>query len=115
MNVARRNVQAMNELALVLPDGLLIKLIRCLKAVACQKQIEVEGVVGIRTVIKAIEDIGGRAAVMQHGELRRVEEATRTLEGEADKVTRPRSSVSQRRFLASRAERSVAGGERTRR
>src|SRR2546427_12051511 len=103
MNVPRRDVQAMNELALVLPEGLLIKLIGCLEAVARQKQIQVERVFGIRTVIKSIEDVSGRAAVMQHGELWGVEESARTLEGEADEVTGPRISVSQRCVLASGA------------
>src|SRR5260370_11338831 len=103
----------MNRLTLVLPDGLLIKLIRSLKVVAGEKQIQMEGIFGVRTVIDTIEDIAGRAVVVQRRKFGRVEEAAGTLEAKRDEVTQPGAAVTHRRVLTNRAERSIGRVEIT--
>src|SRR5713226_10182918 len=113
MDIARCDIQTMNCLPLILPDSLLIKLIRRLEDVAGQKQIQVKSVFRVRAVIDAIEDIAGRAAVMQHGELRRVEEAAGTLEVESDEVAQPGAAIADRCILADRAKRSIGRIETT--
>ena len=76
VHVARRDVQSMNHLALVLPISLLVKLIRRLETISRQKQVQVKGIFGVGAVINAIEEIHRGAAIVQDGELRRIEKAT---------------------------------------
>src|SRR3979411_2599721 len=86
VNVTRCDIQAMNQLSLILPEGLLIKLIWCLKPVASQKQIQVKGVFRVRAVINAVENAARRTLVMQYRELGRVKKPARPLEVERDEV-----------------------------
>src|SRR5438876_5696901 len=111
MAITGCDVQAMNRLTLILSQRLLIGLIRRLEGVAGQKQIQVKSVFRVRAVIDAIEDVAGRAAVMQHRELRRVEEAAGTLEVKGDEVSQPGAAITYRCILADRAERSISRAE----
>src|SRR6266850_6724159 len=51
VNIARGNVDAMNQLSLILPKGLLIKLIGRLEIITSEEQIQVKRVFGVRAVI----------------------------------------------------------------
>src|SRR5438128_1005368 len=66
VHIAGRKIETVNNLSLVLPNGLLVKLIWCLETVAREKQIQVKSVFGIGAIVDAIEDIAGRAAIVQH-------------------------------------------------
>ena len=65
----------------------------------------------VRAVIDAIENVAGRAAVVQHRELRRIEEAAGTFEVESYEVSQPGGAVTDRSVLANRAERSIGCAE----
>src|SRR6266850_5931864 len=107
MNVAGRDVQAMDQLTLVLAQGLLIKLVRGLEIIARKKQIQVKRVFRVWAVIHAVEDCPGRAPIMQHRKFRRIEEATRTLKIKRNEVSYLLLSVRDGRILADRAKGSV--------
>src|SRR5439155_13332156 len=111
VNIARCDINAVNQLSLILAEGLLIKLIRRLEAVAREEQIQVKRVFGVRAVIDAIKNAAGRSLVMQHGELRRVKKTARTLEVKSNKVAGLCIAESQRSILAYRAERSISCAE----
>src|SRR5258707_4952677 len=103
----------MNRLTLVLPDGLLVKLVRRLEGVACQKQVQVKSVFRVRAEIDAVEEGGGSAAVMQRRNFRLVEEAAGTIEVEGDEVAQPGTAIADRCTLANRPERSIGRIETT--
>jgi len=46
-----------------------------LKAVTRQKQVQMKSVIRIGAVVEAIEDVSGRASIVQHGEFRRVKKS----------------------------------------
>src|SRR5712691_12120041 len=105
----------MNQLTLILPNRLLIEFIRRLETVARQEQVQVKGVLCVRTVIYAVEDVHRRAAIMQHSELRRIEKATRALEVKGHEVPSFSVAVGQRRIFMGRAESAVQCIETARR
>ena len=57
MNVARSDVDGIDQLSLILPKRFLIKLIRRLESVARQKQIQVKRVLRVRAVVNPIEEV----------------------------------------------------------
>ena len=67
---------------LILSERLLVKSVRLLKIVAREKQVAVKSVFAVGAVVYAVEDVGGRAAIMERSKFRRVEKATRALEVE---------------------------------
>src|SRR6266478_1397267 len=97
----------MNKLPLVLAQGLLIKLIRRLKAVASEEQIEVNRIFRVRTIVDTIKDATRRSLVMQHSKFGRIKETPRTLKIKGNKVSGLRISVSQRSVRTYCAECSV--------
>src|SRR2546421_12864475 len=92
---------------LVLTERLLVEGVRLLELVARQKQVHVERIFGRETVVETVEEVEGRAAIMQHGEFRRVEKTTRPVEVEVEEVARFGIAEGERRFLIDRAERAV--------
>src|SRR2546423_2906530 len=104
---ARRYVNRAHQLTLVLTERLLVELVRNLKFVARQKQVQMKRVLGIQLVVEAIKDIRGRAATMQHSKLRRIQKATRPFVVERNEVSDTCRAVSQRGLLARRPERSI--------
>src|SRR5204862_2065365 len=87
VNIAWRDVYAVNNLTLILAQRLLIKLIRSLKVVTREKQIQVKRIFRVRTVVDAIKDATRRSLVMQHSEFGRVKETPRTLKIKGNKVS----------------------------
>src|ERR1700686_3137416 len=115
MNVARRDVDTVNKLSLILPEGLLIKLVWGLEPIAREKQIQVKRIFGVWAVIDAIENASRRALVVQDGKLRRIKEPARSLEVKRDEVAELRISIRQRSILANCAECTVRCTEAARR
>ena len=64
MYVAWCDVDGINKLSLILARILLVKLIRRLEPIACQKEVQVKGVVWVGTVINSVEDIYSRAMIV---------------------------------------------------
>ena len=104
MNVTGRDVQAVNSLTLVLTQNLLVELIRRLKVITRQGDVQVERVFRVRAVIQTIENVSGGATVVQNRELRRVQESSRAFEVKSDEVPELRISVAERGILRDSSE-----------
>jgi len=75
VNVPRRDIQTVYQLTLILTQRLLVEIVWRLKAVTRQKQVQMKSVIRIGAVVEAIEDVSGRASIVQHGEFRRVKKS----------------------------------------
>ena len=107
MNVASRDVDGINQLPLSLASGLLVELIRRLKAVARKEQVQMKRVLRVWTVINAVKDIRSGATIMQRGQFWSVEKASGTLEVKGYEVSSPGVAIGKRTIFMGRAEGAV--------
>src|SRR5262249_12166257 len=86
MDVTRSKIERPNQLLLILSDGLLIDRIGYVEAVAGQKRIEVESIVGRQLVVKTVEQVHRLPPVVERVKFRRIEKSPGTLDVKLSEV-----------------------------